>query len=296
MLDGERSLLAGGLRPRRDIMPSVPRALSAIGWLLLLAAVLDPHVAAASNQSFEDDRCTECHRSKTARSHPTGIVPPVADASLVLTADGTIGCVTCHFAHDVLPDGMGAREIRLRTRCRSCHPSGLGHDRQRELVHELRDTPDGRVALAQQTRSCITCHDGTAGPDTHVNDGPRMFSEQNQIFTAAGDAPQLGRSHPILVDYQSVAQDNSHGYRSELEMSPIIQFEDGEVGCLSCHDLFNSAQAERLVQSNVRSALCLQCHNLSPSTTTAGASPTLLALARQGVLMPFRARRMLAAR
>ncbi len=266
------------------------------GFVLLLAFLLAHGIAAAATASFEDDRCTDCHRSKTARSHPTGIVPPVADPTLVLTADGTIGCVTCHFAHDALPDGTGTRERRLRARCRSCHPSNLGHSRQRQLVHELRDTPGGRVALKQQTRSCIACHDGTAGPDTHVNDGPQMFSDQNQIFTKSGDAPQLGRSHPILVDYQRVAQQNPHGYRSDSEMSPIIQFEEGELGCLSCHDLFNFSQVERLVQTNVRSALCLQCHNLSAPPAATGANSMLLALARRGMLAPFRAEQVLVAR
>jgi predicted CXXCH cytochrome family protein len=225
--------------------------------------------------------------SKTARSHPTGITPPVNDENLVLTADGTIGCVTCHYAHDSLPAGVGARATKLRVRCRSCHGLSVGHTSQASLVHELRDTSGARAALKAQTRTCIACHDGSSGPDTHVNDGPQMFSDQNQIFTTTGDAPQLGRSHPILVGYEAVAQANPRGYRSAFQMSPIVQFEDGELGCLSCHDLFNLAQTERLVQSNVRSALCLQCHNMSPPPSVSGTGPGLLALARRGLLAPY---------
>ncbi len=79
------------------------------------------------------------------------------------------------------------------------------------------------------------------------------------MFCVLGQEEQCA-SHVIGLDYQKVSADNPD-LNPRSELSPLIIFYEGKVGCLSCHSIY-SYELTQLVISNQSSQLCTNCHNL----------------------------------
>jgi predicted CXXCH cytochrome family protein len=63
------------------------------------------------------------------------------------------------------------------------------------------------------------------------------------------------------MDYR-FAQLKSRGKLKDVsQLHPAMQFDDGRVGCLSCHNPDSPLKA-KLVASNAGSRLCMFCHEL----------------------------------
>jgi len=62
------------------------------------------------------------------------------------------------------------------------------------------------------------------------------------------------------MDYR-LAQLKSRGKLKDISLvEPIIQFEEGRVGCVSCHNPDSKYRAE-LILTNGWAPLCVFCHN-----------------------------------
>jgi predicted CXXCH cytochrome family protein len=62
------------------------------------------------------------------------------------------------------------------------------------------------------------------------------------------------------MDYQSYVAFGRGKFKHISTFNSKMKFVNGKVGCLTCHDPLNPERGH-LVMSDVRSALCLTCHN-----------------------------------
>jgi predicted CXXCH cytochrome family protein len=102
------------------------------------------------------------------------------------------------------------------------------------------------------SKNCLSCHDGLAALNINTNyrNSPENFKSRNL------DA----KVHPIGMDYERYVA-LGKGYFKPIAMwnSKLILV-NGKVGCLTCHNPLNP-ERKHLVMSDVRSTLCLTCHD-----------------------------------
>jgi len=230
-------------------------AMRSVSVVTLMSALFAGDATGDPQVGPSAEACVDCHLEKTVMSHPVGIQPPHGGKALPMAADGTISCGTCH---GLEPHAASSTSVRTaRSRCEVCHESG-GHGGEAALAHMVRIDEWGRPGLSKLSTRCASCHDGAIAPAAHVRfvSGPRPRHQK-----AGFDGLRSG--HPIGMRYSQSVAAKSRGYRRVSDLPPGILFEDGAVGCGSCHDLF-SDQASRLVYENTGSALCLTCHAKTP--------------------------------
>ena len=160
---------------------------------------------------------------------------------------GRITCVTCHQGQHLsaagqrtarLRDGLTATELCLECHtsrehsAKAMHPIALGR------AHPGKSDKFARRSLQidAETRTCLSCHDGTMASDIGVGDSTGL--------SHAG--------HPVGVVYrgggfpQASATGSTGGYgqlRPASILDSRIRLFDQQVGCGSCHTPY--AQGER---------------------------------------------------
>jgi len=226
-------------------------------------------------------------------SHPVGVAPTMRVPDDLPLDHGTVTCLTCHL--DGGPEGHSRasrthdgmlRRASAPALCVSCHTgrqhsakamhaaySGRAHLRRRGSAERrmlnaessLLRTPNlalsTSIALDDESRTCLSCHDGTTATDIGLG------SDGGPITHASG--------HPVGVAYRSIGGLASSsivaptgsggtllGYGQLVPVStldPRIRLFDGNIGCGSCHSPY-SQEHGLLVMDNYRSRLCLSCH------------------------------------
>lgn len=231
-------------------------------------------VAGTGSLPWTDSNCNGCHVPSATFSHPVGVRAPMQVPSSFPLQNGKMTCVTCHddsssalhsqarSTGDPMLRGGIASSAGLCVQChertftdsRDAHAMGVG---KAHLQWERRGPHEGlqrgmvRGGVEQvdtESQSCLECHDGS----TATKVGERR----------TGDLFEHGRQqeHPIGVIYK-----NKRG-RDAIPLKPVqsldkrVRLFDGTVGCGSCHSVF-SGHDGLLVMSNMRSALCLSCHD-----------------------------------
>jgi len=176
--------------------------------------------------------------------------------------------VVDHFSPEPLSAGKPGRSL-----CITCHADGAGrHQNEPSLVHMVTSAMTGSLSLVPHSRECASCHDGAAAPDAHVRfaGAPRP---RNGLMPING-----GRdSHPVGVRYADARSVRPGSYRSVSDLPAEMLFENGAIGCATCHDLYSS-ESERLLMSNRGSVLCLTCHALTPAPPARQENMTFAAL------------------
>ena len=84
-------------------------------------------------------------------------------------------------------------------------------------------------AIAQ---GCLQCHDGSRA--SHVS-----------VRTAGTPMPVRGSrtlNHPVGMAYDQSVSKDPHGYRPRAALHPDIRLVDGQVSCISCHQIKAGAQ------------------------------------------------------
>lgn len=203
--------------------------------------------------------CASCHSFEPVLSHPVGVIPSMnVPASLPLDG-GRLTCATCH---DAPPDHPSARiGVRSATEsislCSQCHtqaePAGSkAHGRigtRAHLFSEPGRAKGAATGLDQESRTCISCHDGTAAGDPGIHAVPH-------------EARNTDGTHPIGMLYprQGDRRGNSDIRLVDLHrLDRRIRLFEQAVGCGSCHSVY-SPQPALLVTNNLKSRLCLSCH------------------------------------
>lgn len=118
--------------------------------------------------------------------------------------------------------------------------------------------PSGDPTSNQDSRACLSCHDGTLGRNI-ISDDLRVAAVG--FYTAGFDRSGHQREHPIGIDYFAAMSRSRGRLKHPAAFYPGVKLENGYVGCTSCHDV-NSRLRARLVISNRNSQLCYSCHNL----------------------------------
>ncbi len=198
-------------------------------------------------------------------NHPVGVVPSSAvqiPDGWPLQADGTISCVTCHTK---LPSFGGRSSAHLRSKtsqgfCSNCHTdsnernaSGM-HWRVMGHAHiQSNEDGDKRRTLDMTSRRCLECHDGVTASAT---------AYQTNSHQGGGSMGDRSRNHPVGVAYPHAGKRNRGVPLRPAAMLPAtVRLPGGSVGCVSCHDLYNSSSAHLSVPIE-GSQLCMTCHEM----------------------------------
>lgn len=208
-----------------------------------------------------DHACALCHPMNQRTSHPVGVKPQrFIPLQRFLDGQGNLSCITCHDVHKEQKKYLAAEELEGLLRghtkgkafCYTCHNqealgAGWRHSLSINYAHKPGElTQDLNGALMDQfSVECLSCHDGVISTMASANIRSGEFRHGS------------GLSHPVGVLYPPVSVKNDFMPQETLP-EPIKLF-NGRVGCLSCHNPYNSGKSF-LVMPNARSGLCLSCH------------------------------------
>jgi len=102
------------------------------------------------------------------------------------------------------------------------------------------------------SKNCLTCHDGSSAIDinAHYRNSPTKRTNGNVN----------AKDHPIGMDYAYYVAFGKGNFKPIPNWGSKMILIQGKVGRLTCHNPLNQ-ERKHLVMSDVRSALCLTCHN-----------------------------------
>jgi predicted CXXCH cytochrome family protein len=120
-------------------------------------------------------------------------------------------------------------------------------------------------APADSSKLCLSCHDGTVALG-NIADGSTIPFLQGSQATIPASSPSnlykgigLAANHPLAFKPANTLETQKPPAKDAVRLDP-----DGRVQCTTCHDPHNEyidpTVGKFLVESNVRSALCLTCH------------------------------------
>jgi len=218
-------------------------------------------------------KCMTCHTTLYDKGymHPVDIMPQKVKVPLdfPLSPSGTLTCATCHDVHTDQETPMGKKSFFLRRYekgkrfCDICHgnAAGLasGHGATfREAHFDSKYIADegSEQEIDSMSRNCLTCHDGSIGSSVRVNAGSWRHAENFLEYDSGG-------MHPIGMRYRDIVKRKKKSMLRPLEAvdKRIRFFDDGKVGCGSCHDPYSSI-SKKLVIEDTQSRLCFACHQM----------------------------------
>lgn len=218
-------------------------------------------------------KCMTCHTTLYDKGymHPVDITPKKVRVPLdfPLSPAGTITCATCHDAHTDPETPYGKKSFFLRRYekgkgfCDICHGNAdqlaRGHQGVfREAHFDSKYIADDELGqeIDSMSRNCLSCHDGSVASSVSLNAGSWSHS-QNFISHDNGGMHRIGMRYRDVVG----KRDKSMLKRIEEVDKRIRFFDDGKVGCGSCHDPYSSIP-NQLVIENYESRLCFACHKM----------------------------------
>ena len=167
-------------------------------------------------------------------------------------------------AHDLSPaqDGSGS--------CQFCHTphkalagTPLWNHKLSDRTYEIYWSTSLDAYVDQPTGSsklCLSCHDGTVALGATVRGGggtTRMSPGSANLGTDLSD------DHPVSFVYSADLATKDPQIRTPDSLPDELRLDRyGEVQCVTCHDPHDDTFGDFLVLSNLRSNLCLKCHNL----------------------------------
>lgn len=165
--------------------------------------------------------------------------------------DGSAACQYCHTPHKALSGTV------------------LWNHKLSDKTYQIYWSTSLDAKVGQPTGSsklCLSCHDGTVALDATVRGGG------SNTFMPPGSSnlgTDLSDDHPVSFVYSSELSDKDPQIKppdtlpEELELDRL-----GEMQCMTCHDPHHDTFGNFLVTTNVRSNLCVQCHNLTGWTNS----------------------------
>ena len=217
-------------------------------------------------------KCMTCHTTlyDTGYMHPVDISPKKVRVpfDFPLSPTGTLTCATCHDVHTDAETPFGKKSFFLRrsekgkTFCDICHQNtnnlATGHEAVFREAHfdSKYIVDDLTMEIDNMSRNCLSCHDGSIGSSVKLNAGKWQHSEDFLEHDKGG-------MHSIGMRYRDVVDTNKKAMLRPLESvdKRIRFFEDGKMGCGSCHDPYSTIP-KKLVIEDAQSKLCFACHKM----------------------------------
>lgn len=208
------------------------------------------HLLIASQEKL----CGTCHQNMSQTSHPSGFAPRQAvNANYPLDWKGDLTCSTCHEVHGKI-SGLMRGTRRGKELCFACHDTKFFaqmRDQGESMMAPgyLDSSLTARAQVDRYSLQCMGCHNGE-GDSRMVSISPNMVVRHNGASL----------NHPIGANYDQISKFGG-SYRPVARLSKKILLPGGLVSCVSCHEGYSKIHG-KLVLSNARSALCLECHNI----------------------------------
>lgn len=235
------------------------------------------HTAGASSMKSEvysslTAKCMTCHTTLYDKGymHPVDMAPKKVRVpfDFPLSPSGTLTCATCHDVHSDAETPLKKKSFFLRrqekgkTFCDICHQNttklASGHEGAFREAHfdSKYIAGDDNSTIDSMSRNCLSCHDGSTAPSVMLNAGQWRHAENFMEHDNGG-------MHPIGMKYSEAFERNTKAMLRPLELvdKRIRFFDDGKVGCGSCHDPY-SAIPKKLVIEDIQSKLCFACHQM----------------------------------
>ena len=184
-----------------------------------------------------------------------GICPAVSDVFAVVTGtahdfsaskDGSAACQYCHTPHKALSGTV------------------LWNHKLSDRTYQIYWSTSLDAKVGQPTGSsklCLSCHDGTVALDATVR-GRKGSTLMPPGSTNLGT--DLSDDHPVSFVYSSDLSDKDPQIKAPDSLPEEFQLDQlNEMQCMTCHDPHHDTFGNFLVTTNVRSNLCVQCHDLS---------------------------------
>jgi predicted CXXCH cytochrome family protein len=162
-------------------------------------------------------------------------------------------CIFCHTPHNA------TSEAPLWNR----HSSGATYIPYNSTTMKARvGQPTGSSKL------CLSCHDGTVALGL-VRSRPTPIQFQRGIVGLPADrrsnlGTDLSDDHPVSFTYDSALALESGQLQDPATLNQRVRLDPNkQLQCTSCHDPHDNRYGNFLVQDNIASGLCLQCHNMT---------------------------------
>ncbi|MEW6374957.1 MAG: cytochrome c3 family protein [Thermodesulfobacteriota bacterium] len=170
--------------------------------------------------------------------------------------------------HDLSGRGWGTNQICVF--CHTPHNSASGVNQIVPLWNHgttaatftLYSSPSLNAVPGQpagNSKSCLSCHDGTVAIDTY---GTRTGT--NFVSGSALLGTDLSNDHPISFTYDAALASADGGLVTPVDATKVvtgIPLYGGKLECASCHNAHDNANGDFLRNTNAGSALCFKCHN-----------------------------------
>ncbi len=160
--------------------------------------------------------------------------------------DGSMACQFCHTPHMALPN------------------TPLWNHKLSDRTYEIYWSTSLDANVDQPTGSsklCLSCHDGTVALGATVRGGggtTRMPPGSTNLGTDLSD------DHPVSFVYSAGLSAKDPQIRTPDSLPSELRLDRyGELQCVTCHNPHDDSFGNFLVLSNLRSNLCLKCHNLN---------------------------------
>jgi predicted CXXCH cytochrome family protein len=181
-------------------------------------------------------------------------------------------------AHDLSPAQDGSAVCQFcHTPHRAMAGTPLWNHKLSDRIYEVYWSSSLDAKVGQPTGSsklCLSCHDGTIALEATVRGGT------GRTYMTPGSAnlgTDLSDDHPVSFAYSAGLSNEDPQIRTPDSLPDELQLDKfGEVQCVTCHDPHDNTFGDFLVVPNIRSNLCLKCHNLYGWDSTIHADSTAL--------------------
>lgn len=166
-------------------------------------------------------------------------------------------CIFCHTSHTAAPiTSLWNRNMRV---------DGYSIYQSRSL-DALPGQPTG------SSKMCLSCHDGTIALGNILSRRSGIQMSRGVSRLPAGPAnlsTDLSDDHPFSFRYDaSLASRDPHIVPpGSLPRQLKLDF-NGELQCITCHDVHDNSLGDFLVMDNTNAELCISCHQIADTTLT----------------------------
>ncbi len=159
--------------------------------------------------------------------------------------DGSMSCQFCHTPHMALSG------------------TPLWNHKLSDRIYEIYWSSSLDADVGQPTGSsklCLSCHDGTIALEATVRSGSgRTYMPPGSTNVGT----DLSDDHPISFVYSADLSNKDPQIRQVDSLPDEFHIDQyGEMQCSTCHDPHDDTFGNFLVASNLRSNLCVKCHDL----------------------------------